>query len=81
MLIIAINWDYLNSLKWTEVVVLMLGLVEDEGLAARVERLALVVDWLLGARLVGEVRRRSQARVFVEVAGLALPVLVKIKLL
>ncbi|MGD1714324.1 HEAT repeat domain-containing protein, partial [Dapis sp. BLCC M172] len=76
----GLQWDYLNYLKWTEVVALMLGLVEDEGLAVRVVRLALEVDWFLGARLVGEVQRRFQERAFVEVDGLELPGLVKVKL-
>ncbi|NEN89381.1 MAG: hypothetical protein F6K48_10940 [Okeania sp. SIO3H1] len=62
-----LQWDYLNYLKWTEVVALMLGLVEDEGLAVRVVRLALEVDWFLGARLVGEVQRRFQEQAFVEI--------------
>ncbi|NET26358.1 HEAT repeat domain-containing protein [Okeania sp. SIO1I7] len=75
-----LQWDYLNYLKWTEVVALMLGLVEDEGLAVRVVRLALEVDWFLGARLVGEVQRRFQEQAFVEVDGLELPVLVKVEL-
>ncbi|NEO57465.1 MAG: hypothetical protein F6K54_32955 [Okeania sp. SIO3B5] len=75
-----LQWDYLNYLKWTEVVGLMLGLVEDEELAVRVVRLALEVDWFLGARLVGEVQRRFQERVFGEVEQLELPVLVKVRL-
>ncbi|NES02185.1 MAG: NACHT domain-containing protein [Okeania sp. SIO2F4] len=62
-----LQWDYLNYLKWTEVVALMLGLVEDEGLAVRVVRLALEVDWFLGARLVGEVQGKFQERAFGEV--------------
>ncbi|NEO54024.1 MAG: hypothetical protein F6K54_13620 [Okeania sp. SIO3B5] len=75
-----LQWDYLNYLKWTEVVGLMLGLVEDERLAVRVVRLALEVDWFLGARLVGEVERRFQEQVFGEVERLELPGLVKVKL-
>ncbi|NEP81945.1 MAG: hypothetical protein F6K39_29610, partial [Okeania sp. SIO3B3] len=64
----------------TEVVALMLGLVEDEGLAVRVVSLALEVDWFFGARLVGEVKGRCQELVFVEVERLELPVLVKVRL-
>ena len=75
-----LQWDYLNYLKWTEVVALMLALVEDEVLAVRVVRLGLEVDWFLGARLVGEVQKRFQERAFVEVDGLELPVLVKVEL-
>ena len=75
-----LQWDYLNYLKWTEVVALMLGLVEDEVLAVRVVRLALKVDWFLGARLVGEVKEMFQEAAFAEVDGLELPGLVKIYL-
>ncbi|NES88504.1 HEAT repeat domain-containing protein [Okeania sp. SIO2B9] len=75
-----LQWDYLNYLKWTEVVALMLALVEDEGLVVRVVRLALEIDWFLGARLVGEVQRRFQEQAFVEVERLELPVLVKVEL-
>ena len=75
-----LQWDYLNYLKWTEVVALMLGLVEDEVLAVRVVRLALEVDWFLGARFVGEVQKRFQEQAFWEVKRLELPVLVKIYL-
>jgi hypothetical protein len=48
--------DYLNLLKWTEPVALMLALVENEAQALRVVRLALDVDLMLGARLAGEVK-------------------------
>ncbi|MEH2180247.1 NACHT domain-containing protein, partial [Nostoc sp.] len=52
--------DYLNSLKWTETVALMLGLVGDKRQALRVVKLALDVDLQLGARLAGEVKREHQ---------------------
>ncbi|MBD0387054.1 MAG: HEAT repeat domain-containing protein, partial [Nostoc sp. C3-bin3] len=52
--------DYLNCLKWTEPVALMLGLVNDERQALRVVKLALDVDLKLGARLAGEVKREYQ---------------------
>ena len=48
--------DYLNLLKWTEPVALMLALVENEAQAVRVVQLALDVDLMLGARLAGEVK-------------------------
>jgi len=47
--------EYLNYLKWTEPVALMLALV-DEAQAIRVVTLALRVDLQLGARLAGEVK-------------------------
>ncbi len=46
---------YLNYLKWTESLALMLALVEGEEQAVRVVRLALEVDLRLGARLAGAV--------------------------
>ncbi len=46
--------DYLNLLKWTEPVALMLGLVENEARGLRVVKLGLEVDLILGARLAGE---------------------------
>ncbi|MEH1932765.1 MAG: HEAT repeat domain-containing protein [Nostoc sp.] len=52
--------DYLNYLKWTEPVALMLGLVGDKRQALRVVKLALNVDLQLGARLTGEVKREYQ---------------------
>jgi len=61
--------DYLNFLKWTESMVLALGLLEDEALARRVVGLAFVqVDWMLGARLVGAVREPFQAQIVGSIA-------------
>ncbi|WP_159790401.1 HEAT repeat domain-containing protein [Sodalinema gerasimenkoae] len=49
--------DYLNYLKWTEPVALMLALLDEEATALRVVRLAMdEVDLILGARLAGEVK-------------------------
>jgi hypothetical protein len=48
----TLDCEFLNLLKWTETVGLMLGLVEDEGVAVRVVERSLGVDWMLGARLV-----------------------------
>ncbi len=54
--------DYLNYLKWTEPLALMLELVESEEQAVRVVRLALEVDLRLGARLAGAVRYEFQEK-------------------
>ena len=54
--------DYLNYLKWTEPLALMLALVEDKGQAVRVVRLALEVDLRLGARLSGAVKYGFQEK-------------------
>ena len=57
-----LQWEYLNYLKWTEPVALMLGLVDEEALALRVVRLGLDVDLMLGARLAGEVKLEFQEK-------------------
>jgi HEAT repeat protein len=66
-------WEYLNYLKWTEPLALMLALVEDEAQAVRVVNLALEVDLGLGARLAGEVKPELQAQTVDLVAGLEIP--------
>ncbi|MDX2228821.1 MAG: HEAT repeat domain-containing protein [Leptolyngbyaceae cyanobacterium bins.349] len=54
--------DYLNYLKWTEPLALMLALVEEEAQALQVVKLAMNdVDLMLGARLAGEVKPAFQA--------------------
>jgi HEAT repeat protein len=53
--------DYLNLLKWTEPIALMLALVDDEAQALRVVKLAINdVDLMLGARLAGQVNLNAQ---------------------
>ncbi|WP_062287500.1 HEAT repeat domain-containing protein [Nostoc piscinale] len=54
--------NYLNYLKWTEPLALMLGLVDDEKQAVRVVKLALDVDLMLGARLAREVKQEYQKK-------------------
>lgn len=72
---------YLNYLKWIEPLALMLELVEDEAQAVRVVKLALEVDWWLGARLAGAVKPEFQDQTVGLVAGLDVPQLLKIQLL
>ncbi len=57
-----LDCEFLNLLKWTEAVGLMLGLVEDEGLAVGVVERGLGVDLMLGARLAGGVRSALQSK-------------------
>ncbi|MBM0740936.1 HEAT repeat domain-containing protein [Phormidium sp. CLA17] len=52
--------DYLNYLKWTEVIALMLGLLHNETQALQTVDLSLQVDLRLGARLAGRVKWRFQ---------------------
>ncbi|NER22615.1 MAG: hypothetical protein F6J96_18335 [Symploca sp. SIO1C2] len=73
-----LKWDYLNYLKWTEPLALMMELLEDEQQAVRVVKLALEVDWLLGARLAGEVKGKFQKQTVDLVLGLQLPQLLKV---
>ncbi|RUS92788.1 hypothetical protein DSM106972_098070 [Dulcicalothrix desertica PCC 7102] len=54
--------NYLNLLKWTEPLALILALLDNEALAVKVVQLALDVDLMLGARLAGEVKREFQKK-------------------
>jgi hypothetical protein len=75
---------YLNYLKWTEPIALMLGLVSDEAIAQamRVVKLALdEVDWQLGARLAGEVKPNVQEQTVALVSALDVPEWLKVELL
>jgi len=54
--------NFLNYLKWTEPLALMLTLLDDIEQAVRVVKLALEVDLYLGARLAGEVQWRFQPK-------------------
>jgi predicted NACHT family NTPase len=76
-----LTWEYLNYLKWTEPLALMLALVEDEAQAVRVVRLALEVDLQLGARLAGEVKPEFQEKTVGLVTGLEIPQILKVQLL
>jgi HEAT repeat protein len=51
---------YLNYLKWTETIAIVLSLMKDEEAAVRLVERALEVDLMLGARLAGEVRSDFQ---------------------
>jgi|GEM_PF-1232850 len=48
--------DYLNHLKWTEAITIMLGFPEIDNRAEHLVELALDVDLMLGARLAGELK-------------------------
>ncbi len=79
-----LQWEYLNYLKWTEPVALMMHLlnVETQNFASlRLVKLALEVDWQLGARLAGEVKEEWQGEAVGLIDGLELPLLLKIRLL
>ncbi len=73
--------DYLNYLKWTEPLALMVALVTDEGLAVRMVERSLSLDLGLGARLAGEVKPKFQANTVSQVAAMNMPTCLRIKLL
>ena len=55
--------DYLNYIKWTEPLALMLAFIDNEVQAQRVVKLSMYnVDLLLGARLSGEVKQELQSK-------------------
>ena len=56
----VLKWEYLNYLKWTEPLALMAGLVSEEDNALRLVRLALEVDYELGARVAGAILEEWQ---------------------
>ncbi|MEG4493943.1 HEAT repeat domain-containing protein, partial [Microcoleus sp. D3_18_C4] len=72
---------YLNYFKWTEPLAFMLSLLRDEVQAVRVVRLALDVNWRLGARLAGEVQRVFQKCTVGLVDRLDVPGWLKVELL
>ncbi len=74
---------YLNYVKWTEAIALMLNLSEDRDREQilRVVKLALEVDLQLGARLAGEVQKQFQQKTVELVWACEVPLLVKIELL
>lgn len=55
--------DYLNYLKWTEAIALMLGLLNNKAQASQVVSSALEVDLMLGARLAGTAQSTIQMQV------------------
>jgi len=74
--------DYLNLLKWTEPIALMLALVNDEEQALRVVKLAINdVDFILGARLAGEVQAKCQDKTVDLVDNLEISQLLRNRLL
>ncbi|NEN96836.1 MAG: NACHT domain-containing protein [Moorea sp. SIO3I7] len=72
---------YLNYWKWTEPLVMMLQLVDNQAQAQRVVRLGLDFDWQLGARLAGAVKPEFQEDTVQLVARLNVPKSLKVQLL
>ncbi|MFP4413721.1 HEAT repeat domain-containing protein [Coleofasciculus sp.] len=73
--------DYLNYLKWTEPLALMLAWVDNKAQAVQVVKLALDVDFRLGARFAWAVKSEFQDNTVDLVAKLNVPEAVKTNLL
>jgi HEAT repeat protein/energy-coupling factor transporter ATP-binding protein EcfA2 len=76
----TLECEFLNLLKWTETVELLLGLVEDEGLAVRLVERALGVDLMLGASLAAYVKYNHQNQIIRNINTLKIPHWLKEKL-
>lgn len=73
--------DYLNHLKWTEAIAIMLGLPEIDNRAEQLVKLALDVDLTLGARLAGETTKKDHPKTISLIARLEIPKHLQIRLL
>jgi HEAT repeat protein len=74
--------DYLNLLKWTEPLALMLALLNDESQALRIVKLAINdLDWVLGARLAGSVQEKFQTQTTETINQVNTSLSIKIELL
>ncbi|MBD2092146.1 HEAT repeat domain-containing protein [Microcoleus sp. FACHB-1515] len=73
--------NYLNYLKWTESIALMLALEDRKVQVLRVVELAVEVDRRLGARLSGEVQPEFQAETVDWIKQLLISELLKVELL
>ena len=77
----VLKCHYMNYLKWTEPLMMVLTFVESERLAVRLVELALEVDWRLGTKLAGSVQQKFQRQTVELVAKLEMPEWLKIRLL
>lgn len=76
-----LQWNYLNAVKWTETITLLMPLIEDEFQALRIVQLALNIDWQLAAKLSGAVKPEWQAQTVSPIASISVPNQFKIFLL
>ncbi|MEO1393022.1 MAG: HEAT repeat domain-containing protein [Cyanobacteria bacterium J06634_5] len=76
-----LKWQYLNYFKWTEPLALMAGLVNEKTQALRLVRLALEIDYDLGARLAGTISERWQPQAIKFISDLKTFPLLKTSLL
>jgi HEAT repeat protein/energy-coupling factor transporter ATP-binding protein EcfA2 len=73
--------DYLNYLKWTEVIAMALSLIQERNQALTIVQSAVEVDWILGARLAGAVKLEFQEQTVQLIEELEVPDCLKVKLL
>lgn len=74
--------DYLNYLKWTEAIALLLGLIDDDSQAIRLVKLALLeVDPMLGSELTGSVKPELHREMIALIEALETPEWYKVELL
>ncbi|MFB2977767.1 HEAT repeat domain-containing protein [Microseira sp. BLCC-F43] len=73
--------QYLNYLKWTEPLALMLELVNEQQQALRVVNLAIDVDLQLGARLAGATKPEFQVATVGLITQMEIPLPIKMRLL
>lgn len=73
--------DYLNYLKWTEPIALMLPLLKHEGEDLGIVNLSLDLDWRMGACLSRAVKLESQKQAVMLISSLDLPQWIKVDLL
>jgi HEAT repeat protein len=77
----VLKYHYLNYLKWTEPLAMVMAFVQSEQHAEHLFKLALDVDWSLGARLAGEVKSDLQPITVSKISKLELPIWFKNNLL
>ena len=72
---------YLNHLEWTESIATILADLADREQVLRIVRLAIDVDWMLGARLAGAVQPQLRTETIEIVRQLEVPKWLSIKLI
>lgn len=73
----TLKQNYLNQLKWTEPLAMLLAILDDQAQALRIVRLAFEVDWLLAARLAGAVKPEWQSAALSPLESLEMPMLLR----
>jgi HEAT repeat protein len=77
----VLKYHYLNYLKWTESLAMMMMFIESENQAEYLVKLSFDVDYRLGAQLAGEVKSEFQITTVLSVSSLEIPEYLKVELL